>query len=93
MRYTAAIALLSAAAASAFAPNDVSVQLPAISSKISAGRNHQIKKHTAQALGARGGFTVSWLVCVGVGDLALMRTQILASTPDSHIRFHGNPFF
>ena len=60
MRYTAAIALLSAAAASAFAPNnDVSVQLPAISSKISAGRNHQINKHTAQALGARGGFTVS----------------------------------
>ena len=60
MRYTAAIALLSAAAASAFAPNDVSVQLPAISSKISAaGRHHQINKHTAQALGARGGFTVS----------------------------------
>mmetsp|Transcript_6806 Transcript_6806/g.16208 ORF Transcript_6806/g.16208 Transcript_6806/m.16208 type:complete len:397 (+) Transcript_6806:25-1215(+) len=58
MRYTAAIALLSAAAASAFAPNDVSVQLPAISSKISAaGRHHQINKHTAQALGARGGFT------------------------------------
>ena len=61
MRYAAAIVILGASAASAFAPSEATVQLPLASSKLSADR---ISKHTASAiLGARGGFTVSFFWC------------------------------
>ena len=63
MRYAAAIVILGAAAASAFAPSDATVRLPSATSKLSADR---ISKHTASAiLGARGGFTVSSLLWCG----------------------------
>ena len=60
MRYAAAIVILGASAASAFAPSAATVQLPSAASKLSADR---ISKHTASAiLGARGGFTVSFFL-------------------------------
>jgi len=55
MRYAAAILILSAAAASAFAPSEPAARL-APTPRLPAD---QISKHTAKALlGARGGFTV-----------------------------------
>ena len=61
MRYAAAIVILGAAAASAFAPSEAAAQLPLATSKLSVDR---VSKHTSKAiLGSRGGFTVSLLWC------------------------------
>ena len=63
MRYAAAIVILGAAAASAFAPSEAVAQLPSATSKLSVDR---VSKHTSKAiLGSRGGFTVSLALWCG----------------------------
>ena len=82
MRYAAAIVILGAAAASAFAPSEATVQLPSASSKLSADR---ISKHTASAvLGARGGFTVSLAFWCGAKQQFLWMCAGHSSGPFFH---------